>query len=288
MHSNLKAFALLGVLLAAVLVFAVTIPGRSQQPSGGNIPPSALGQSQAPSIAETAIADVTQQPGSANRFRYGSPNLTGATKAEFAEFARDWARVRLQPKGVPELLLARSITYEEIPTLGLGCPPPITTIEEPPLMLAILKGEFDLTGAGPGFGRGDSPRLGEKQYVMLLFDVWAARPMVIISSETGDILKKALNDPNLPDMAQPMPGVCATPIPLIQRTMHYGEVAPGFPVPTHPSLPEQSTLSPGPTPMPASTARPRGNELPEYEAPDPNVPAPVPTTGQLPVGEKTP
>lgn len=284
-HSNKFVVALstlggMALLLGAFMLVWLASRGPETGVAQTTSTPGGLQQgNQTLKNAALAQADGTAA-GQTRRFAYGSPNLVGATDPEFAEFVRDWASNRLKPKGIPEVLFARQVSYDEIPALGLGCPPNVPTVEQPPLMLAILRGDFDLRGAGPGFGRGNPHAAGAKNYVVYIFDVWAARPMVTITSETGDIVKKALKDPSLPDLDQPLPAVCATSMPLSQRTRHYGEVAPGLPVPTHSVLPKESASETLATPVPASTALPRdNNSIPVYETPD--VPAPVPTTGQL-------
>jgi len=236
--------ALLGLLLAATACGNnVTSTGVSS-PLGGvvNVPVSAR-------VAAPTIA-VPSQPG---RFMFGSRDLRGATNAEFAQFAQDWARHQLQAKNTPSVLLARAVTYEEMPTLGLGCPPNFATIELPPVMVAILRGEFDFRGAGPGFRYSRAPVAGKERYVYYVFDVWSATPVVTMASEDGAAFKQALHDPTLSDRAEArLPTACA---PQIQRDLHYGQPVPGMLPPT--AVPPGSVPpTQPPMPPPVSTFGP--------------------------------
>lgn len=262
-------YGLLGTALVAVLLIVASALASTTTHSGAT---SSNGKAASNAQPNGTVLPVNKAPAGTGSFKYGSPNLNGATDAQFAEFAADWARHRLKPKGAPEVLFARSVTYGEIPILGLGCPPNYDTIEEPPLMMAILRGEFDVREAGPGFTRAAPPVAGKESYVVYIFDVWAGRPAITIVSQDGAVVKRALNDPNLPELDVQLPSTCPTPIPSSQRTRHYGEEAPGFIVPPHPTLPIRQAEN---TPMPASTAMPVGTIVPIERTPD--IPAPVPT-----------
>ncbi len=231
-----RGLALLGVLLVATACGSSVASTGVSSPQGGtlNVPVNTSGA--APTIA------VPSQPG---RFMYGSRDLRGASDAEFAQYALDWARHRLRPLNTPSVLLARAVTYEQMPIVGLGCPPNFATIELPPVMVAILRGEFDFRGVGPGFRYARAPVAGKETYAYYVFDVWSAAPVVTISSADGSIFKQALHDPTLPDtLDDRLPTACA---PQIQRDSHYGQPVPGMPPPT--AVPPGS-MPPTPPPMP--------------------------------------
>lgn len=250
----LAAGVLVGALLILTSVRSAWSNGKAEAGLAG-----AGGGSSATS-GGTSIAAATIAPSSGGRFKYGSTNLVGASDAEIAQFAQDWVLHRLQPKGTPEVLLARSISYDEISVLGLGCPPAFNTIEEPPLMLAIVRGEFDFRGAEPGFRNEAPPIAGQKRYVVYIFDAWAGRPAVTIASEDGAIVKKALQDPTLPNNpAEAVAGDCPTPIPVAQRRLHYGQPAPGFTVPPQPTPQFPSGNTPA---APPPVATPAESQLP--------------------------
>ena len=223
-HAIPVGLALLGLLLAASACGnnATSTGGSSPQSGTLNIPVNV--SAAAPTIA------VPSQPG---RFMYGSRDLRGASDAEFAQYVQDFARHRLKAKNNVDVFLARAVTYEEMPQLGLGCTPNFMTVEEPPLMAAIIRGEFDFRDSGPGFRSIGASVAGEKWYVLYLFDVWSAQPLETIASADGAVVKQALHDPTLPDdPSVRLPMVCSTPIPVAQRHLHYGQPAPGMPPPT--------------------------------------------------------
>ncbi len=237
---------LVGVLLTASACGDNMASTGVSSPQQGTLNMPVNVRAAAPTIA------VPSQPG---RFMYGSPNLRGASDLEFAQFVQDFALKRLQAKNTPKILLARAVTAEEMPSLGLGCTPNFMTIEEPPVMAAILQGEFDFRGAGPGF-RNIKPVAGKAWYVYYLFDVWSARPVVTIASPDGAEFKQALHDPTLPDKpAARLPAVCATSVPIAQRHVHYGQFAPGM-VPPTAVLPGSMPPTQPPMPPPVATIAP--------------------------------
>ncbi|MDQ2806353.1 MAG: hypothetical protein M3Z04_05465 [Chloroflexota bacterium] len=239
-----RGLALLGVLLAATACGSSVANTGVSSPQQGtlNVPVNM-------SVAAPTIA-VPTQPG---RFMFGSRDLRGASDAEFAQYAQDWARHQLQAKNTPSILLARAVTYEEMPTLGLGCPPNFATIELPPVMVAILRGEFDFRGAGPGFRHASAPVAGKERYVYYLFDVWSATPVVTMASDDGAVFRQALHDPTLPNRPEAqLPGACS---PQIQRDLHYGQPVPGMPPPT--AVPPGSVPTAAPSmPPPVGTWEP--------------------------------
>lgn len=242
---SLLPILLLGVALVAGVVTAISARGGASYSTRQTVLEAA-----APATA--VVAPATSAQGT-SRFVYGSKNIVGASDAELTYFVRDWANHQLKPTGEPEVLFAKSVSYDEIPALGLGCPPNFGTIEEPPLMVAIVRGEFDYRGAAPGFEQLPRPIPGKKRYVMYIFDEWAGVPAAILTSEDGALVKKALNDPTLPDAPEGlMPSVCATPVPISQRYLHYGQAAPGFTVPPHPT-PQFPNVSTPAVPVPVET-----------------------------------
>lgn len=126
--------------------------------------------------------------------------------------------------GTPQVLLTRSITREDLPRLSLpGIPR--TTIEEPPLMLVIIKGDFGPSNLpSPLTGSSDE----QYKYIGYVFDLWTGTPTLIMASPLGGEFRTALNDPTLPIVATPVPAPpVASPAPL----HHYGEVVPTVPNP---------------------------------------------------------
>lgn len=203
-----------------------------------------------PTVGAVATIDVVA--------RIGKSPLVGATDAKLGQFAQDWARQQLRAKGTPEVLLARSVTPAEMPGLGLGCAPNFITIEEPPLMAVILRGEFTFRGSGPGWGNIPPPVAGQKQYVLYIFDVWAGRPTITIASVDGAAMKQALHDSTLPDDPNAQLSTdCGEPqIPMSQRHYHYGDSMPGMIAPTLSPPPPTATHDTLPAPIATAPTKP--------------------------------
>ncbi len=234
------------IMALATILLGIAACGDSTTGTLSNSPQSVT--IDPPSNSSVGSVPTISVPKQTGRFMYGSADLRGATNAEFAQFAQDWARHQLKAVNAPEVLLAQAVTPNELPRLGLGCPPVFVTVEEPPLMVAILRGEFDFRRAAPGFGNIPAPITGTDRYVMYVFDVWSGRPVVIITSENGAEFKQALHDSSIPDKPEArLPVVCGTAIPTNQRHLHYGDFAPG--IATLTAVPPGS-MPPTPPPMP--------------------------------------
>lgn len=200
-------------------------------------------------------------------------DLVNVSAEEIGEYAKLFASQHLKAKGDQEIRLVRNVTREQVAELGLGCVPDFSSIEQPPLVLVILKGEFDFDNAFPGAisaAPENERESGKKSYVAYLFDAWAAFPAAMYESQDGSRFKKALNDPTLPDPEHGSEAiVCPTPVPASQKKWHYGEEVPGYT--TVPPLPEKIQRNALPT-EPAPTA---------VQA-TPDVPLPVPTAVNQP------
>ncbi len=190
-------------------------------------------------------------------YHYGVANLLGATSEQVGQFAVEFAQHRAAIySGVPQVMLTRSITNDELGALGLDCIY-FGTIEKPPLMLVILKGDFGRVGYGTNTA---SPHF---KYVVYVFDEWAANATSTIGVVNGGLLRIALNDPTLPNdtpgEVEPQPHAC-TPEPPTQH--HYGDIAATAAIPTpmnRRATPFSSTPIPWPTMPPAiGTAAPLG------------------------------
>lgn len=184
-------------------------------------------------------------------YHYGVRNLIGATPAQVGEFALEYARQRaVIYSGTPQVLLSRPVTSDELAALGLSCLY-FGTIEKPPLIMVILKGDFGRLDFGSTTA---TPRF---KYVVYAFDVWAAEATLTVGTPNGGLLRKALNDPTLPDDASnqidAQPRVCPTEPPT---TRHYGEVAPTAVLPTidpKVTLPSDTPLANPPLPEAVAT-----------------------------------
>lgn len=140
------------------------------------------------------------------------------------EFARGHHTIR---SGEPQVLLTRPTTLHELTAMGLG-EHDVESIERPPLMLVLLKGDFY---PFPKPGADESSSADQHiTYVAYVYDLWGGTPLIIQESKDGGIFKKVLNDPTLPD---------ATPLSSLDdakkrtnqqqgpKVLHYGDTAIG-------------------------------------------------------------
>lgn len=97
----------------------------------------------------------------------------------------------------------------------------MATVEEPPLTLVILKGNFDVSQAALG---SSVIGYGEVLYVSYVFDHWLAAHMLFPTSVTGGRFRIALNDPTLPMDKSSAAMVCPTEAPY-KKTLHYWDIA---------------------------------------------------------------
>lgn len=261
-------------LLGAAIVAAVAVAAwPTSSTTTGVIANNTNASAGVPTASTEEKYKPVKEPKPASDKRKGR-DLVNVSAQEVGEYAKLFASQHLKAKGDQEVRLVRNVTREEVTELGLGCIPDFSSIEHPPLILVILKGEFDFSNALPG-ASSKAPETdhnpGKKSYVAYIFDAWAAFPAAMYESQDGSRLKKALKDPTLPD---PVHGsesiVCPTPVPASQKKWHYGEEVPGYT--TVPPLPERIQRNAVPT-EPAPTAV-QGT---------PEVPLPVPTAENQPL-----
>ena len=121
--------------------------------------------------------------------------LVGASPEEVGQAAKDYTAGQFKVlSGTPTVLLARPVTKEDLPKLGL---PEIgfSASEDPPLMLVALKGDFDVSSLQ--MSGGASPwKVG---YIVYVFDLKAGMPTLTLVSPRGGTFRTLLNDPTLPE-----------------------------------------------------------------------------------------
>jgi hypothetical protein len=238
------------VLLASLVIALLAFAARD----------TALGTAESvptPDTSNQVNSTITEKP---NRFPYGVSDLKGASPEEVGRFAQEYAKAAgLVRSGTPAVLLSIPITREKYTALGLGCLLDFGTIEEPPLTLVILKGDLQFPNSSLLPNR-DVHQQEPAAYAAYVFDMWSARPVALQGTLTGGSFRKALNDPTLPMNETWNPNACPTPIPSSKKTLHYGDVAPGFTTP--PPLPQDITSNLGPptTPAPGSVPPPIATE----------------------------
>jgi len=203
-------------------------------------------------------------PGAANtdvpRRTDGTPiplspaNLLGKSSPEVGQYVLNDILPALARtlSGTPQALLARPIQRDEAPALIHECIPDLAAIEDPPLMLVILKGDFEDHGPSLTMTR------ERVHYIAVVMDVWAGGPILEVMSKTGGPYREALQDYSLPDDGKDAVPVCPTRQP---RTTHYGDIArgvgPSF-TPPRPTVPYETPLPTRPpvTPVPIPTGDP--------------------------------
>ena len=175
-------------------------------------------------VANTTFAQDPHHWGLSGR------NLTQLSPQQVAQVALDYTNASgYVQNGTPQILLARSIQNAELPQLDRDSVP-VSTIEAPPLVLVILKGDFVVNT--PRGIASDGPR--PAQYIGYVYDLWAGEPTLMITAPHGGIFRKALHDPSLPDdnPAAPPQAHLGTPtlgngaLTHTAPTLHYGAVAP--------------------------------------------------------------
>lgn len=174
--------------------------------------------------------------------------LKSASPEEVGQYViREFAPGQLDPHGAIDLMLARPITRNEVSELGIGCLPNFASIEEPPMMLVILKGDFAFTAVlSP-----ESTLEQRYKYAAYVMDTWAAWPAFLRVSATGGLFRKALNDPSLPIEGPVNPTKCP---PRTPGTRPYGAEVPGILFPTPP--PEPTPTYEPMLPLPVPTVKP--------------------------------
>jgi hypothetical protein len=97
----------------------------------------------------------------------------------------------------PEAVVARPITNEELTGLGLPSGFFLDCIDPPPMMLVILKGDFDISGLSRSIKPAQSP--ARAKYILYVYDLREGAPTLITASVNGGAFRRALNDPSIPD-----------------------------------------------------------------------------------------
>ncbi len=156
--------------------------------------------------------------------------LTSLSPEQVGQVAQDYTQaIGYLHSGESKVLLTRPVTRDDLPKLGLDS---INFAgQDPPLMLVILKGDFD-TSSIPRMTVPSTPR--RVSYIAYVFDLWAGEPALTITSPNGGVLRKALNDPTLPNdgSVQPNTETDNTLVSTPSVKLPYGATAPTVIIPT--------------------------------------------------------
>ncbi len=243
LHYRGYASSLVGLVLVVLILNACTasdttnhaVVGRNDQTPVASVVPSVM--------IETATAglptpDGTEQPQPtdvvptevAGAARIHS--LVGASPDEVGKVAiNDVLEQNMVRSGTPQVILARHIDAAEVEGLGIGCYNS-HVIETPPLMLVVVKGDFDVSNQ-PGMSMAGPNPVLYVSYIAFVFDLWAGQPTLTMFSPDGRGLQKALNDPTLPSVTSsgtptPQPLICPSPNVGQAALQYYGDTVSGI------------------------------------------------------------
>jgi len=163
------------LVLSAVMVTALTLAACSS-----SVP-------SAPAVSSPLNTPTI----SGSQYAYKS-NMLALSPQQVAQAAQSRATVHLYPPTTStQVVYAQAITPEQMPNMGLPCRS-YATIETPPLVLVVLKGDFNTSGLK---GHRGSPE--RVQYLAYLYDIWAGVPTMTFTSSGGGTFRKLLNDPTI-------------------------------------------------------------------------------------------
>lgn len=178
----------------------------------------------------TTVTNASQS----HDFHYGkTTSLVGATDSQVSQYALEYVEATFEVKAEPKVILAKSVTNDDLSKMELT-PIYVASIEQPPLKLVIIKGNFGLGHVLGGGMMSDAARSNFRiGYIELVFDVWSGIPASTVTSPNGGSFRKALNDPTLPDdypSSGPLAEKNISSVPIViqptARTSHYKDVAP--------------------------------------------------------------
>lgn len=221
------------IVLTVLIVITLTAGSRTAQQAA--IPALAVSTS----VKETAPSLPTPDPTIMARVTKIHPkrtDLVHASPEAIGNLAKDHAQTRLRAQGTMNVLLSQPITREQVANLGLGCLPDFASIEEPPLALVILKGDFTFESM-PG---GRSLQGTRFPYVVYVIDLWSGAPVKLMNSISGGLVRKALNDPSLPFDEESTSQILKC-TPRRPGSAPYGAEVPGLPVPAYTAVPYYET-----------------------------------------------
>ncbi len=209
-----------------------------------------FGGSPSPNAASAAVPSDVPRRTDGTPIPLTSSNLLGKSLAEIDQITLRTAQLEQKVgSGSPQVLLTRPVKPADLPALGLVCMPSGYTYEEPPYVLVILRGDFQLAlMTGPADRALFGVRLGS-----LGGDACPYRMVVGWAN-----FRIALNDPSLPQRSSPMTISCPA---YTGAKLHYGDTPPtcppGTPAPFATDAPPPTPRagpSPVPTPVPTQAA----------------------------------
>jgi hypothetical protein len=165
-----------------------------------------------------------------------SSSLINVSADDVGFRALDYTRHTFIALQEPRVVLARRVVAAELPSLGFESLAFLT--EEPPLMLVIVRGDFDITRGTLGTSKLDPTNWHWRvSHIAYVYDLLAGMPILTLTSPRGSLFRRALNDPTLPEDTLPNGSPVPTPrgrpslpdarpsTPAV-RGLSYGAVAP--------------------------------------------------------------
>lgn len=123
-------------------------------------------------------------------------SLAGASQAEVGQYAIDYTGAEFHIlSGSPQVVLVRPVKVSDFPSLGFRGTMRFAN-GEPPLVLAVLHGDFDVTNLAPG--RDSTKWHSRVAYIAYIFDVNSGEAAMTASSWRGGDFRRLLGDPSLP------------------------------------------------------------------------------------------
>jgi hypothetical protein len=184
-----KALVSLGLVSTSVLAISSVAALSDRcliQNQSSNIPPEIL--KKIFSEENNRLTIFQKRPltsASEKEIRQAAVNYTLANSCQFKVLT-----------GTPEAIFARPIKVAEIPSTGFG--EFDFGGKEPPLMLVVVKGNFDISGSiSRGFQTSNPPR--STKYTAYIFDLQTGTPIFSATGLTGKYFRNALGDSTIPD-----------------------------------------------------------------------------------------
>lgn len=168
--------------------------------------------------------------------QFKAHSLVAASLEEIRHVAQTYTCARFTIlSGVPQIVAMRHVTASDLPTLGLSLIG--FAGDEPPLLLVILKGDFDISALRGGLLRAGARQVNDHvEYIAYVFDRRAGVPTLIQTSKHGGIFRTVLHDPTLPADSPNQSTPAGPALPPLRELPHqklpYGTSAPAAAIPT--------------------------------------------------------
>jgi hypothetical protein len=194
---------------------------------------AAIGMSLSHPTSDSGYAEAETVRQQAGTSEVSARPLVGASQAEVeAHVQRTFAANTRNRSGTPRIRLIRPITNAELGTLGIG--KVAYPCAEPPLIIAVIEGDFDVTST--------TKRMPPMRFAALIYSANTGVTLGERWSGDGSFMRDLLNDPSLPPTLEPAASPVPSPLAVVPVRPTPGQIT----IRTGPG-PESST-PPGPPP----------------------------------------